>query len=137
LVQAPERDAEPQPAEPQPVEPQTGLELMFSSLETLNSEDPNGIWSEDPFNNPSPLVVGVILDRYSEYPDGCAAYWFNSESDSEKVMDDGVGINFFSDFYGWWVFDSGPSLIVVANSEYDACYQNITRILELEIETTS
>lgn len=123
--------ASPAPTETQAgVSSETGYELMNNALGWLNDEDPDGNWYVDPFGNESDLVVGVLLDDYSVYPEGCAAWWFNSDSDREKALSQGK-VNLFSENYGWWIYDSGPVVLVVANSENDTCFGNIERILEL------
>lgn len=115
---------------PTKVTVRAGYQAMVEALDQLNESDPEGYWVQDIFESSSPLIAGVLLDNYSDYPEGCAAWFFDTEADSEKAMDNGF-VNMFSDFYGWWIYESGPALIVVANSETDACYQNITEIMEL------
>jgi hypothetical protein len=110
---------------------ETGYALMMRALGWLNDEDPNGRWFQDPYKSTSDLVVGVLLDDYSVYPSGCAAWWFNSKSDKDKALDQGR-LNLFSENYWSWVYDSGPALLVVTNSESDRCYKNIRKILELQ-----
>jgi hypothetical protein len=117
-------------ADPEPNSLRPGQRLMLQDLETLNREDKSGNWSEDQFLSTSPLNAGNLLDNYSVHPEGCAIWYFDNEEDSEIAFETGR-VNMFSDFYTWWIEDSGPAFIIVANSENDLCYRNITRILQL------
>lgn len=134
-------EVETNTADPSPLEedPKTNTEsnslrpgerLMLQDLRTLNVADKSGNWFVDPFRNPSPLNAGLLLDDYSVYPAGCAIWYFDNEEDSEMAFEAG-SVNMFSDFYTWWIDDSGPAFIIVANSEDDLCYKNIARILKL------
>jgi hypothetical protein len=105
-------------------------EWMRFSLDALNYWDPGGPWIEDTYDASSPLVVGVLLDTYSVYPAGCAAWFFHSEDDALSAMVDG-SVNLFSDDWVYWSNDSGHVILVVANSFSDLCFGNIVSELDL------
>jgi len=113
--------------------PRDGSEAMVFALDALNFYDPDGRWEEDTFSNESPLVAGVLLDTYSVFPAGCAIWWFNSQEDLLDAVEEG-SVNFFSESWFNWKSALGPSILIIANSYGDSCYQNALDVLELEMD---
>lgn len=103
---------------------------MNDAFGTLNSEDVDGEWIKDPYKIPNSLSVGVLLDTYSQSPEGCAIWWFKSATERETATENGE-VNLFSDFYQSWDYDDGSSVLVVAQSQGNRCYKNLTNILNL------
>ena len=115
------------------LEAKDGSEAMRFALDALNFYDPDGTWEEDSFSSESPLVAGVLLDSYSDFPAGCAIWWFDSEEDLLDAVEEG-SVNFFSESWFNWKSALGPSILIIANSYGDSCYQNALDVLELEMD---
>jgi hypothetical protein len=109
-----------------------GSEAMKFALDALNFLDLGGEWEEDSFSSESPLVAGVLLDTYSEFPAGCAIWWFDNQEELLQAVGGG-DVNLFSDSWLNFYSTPGPPLVIVANSYDDLCFQNAIGILELEM----
>lgn len=109
----------------------SGADFMAMALDDLNTYDTNGMWFEDPYSDASGLSVGVLLDEYSVAPEGCALWWYDSESDLNAHLE--TSSEFFDSFY-WqsWIYDAGPAVLLATNGPEDACYFSAVMILELE-----
>jgi hypothetical protein len=121
-------------SEPEPQEvtvDSSGAEFMMDALDQLNDSDVNGTWYQDPYTDVSGLSVGVLIDEYSMAPEGCALWWYDSVEDLETHLDQNA--DFFNEFYWeYWIYNAGPSVLLISGGETDACHISATEILELE-----
>lgn len=109
----------------------SGAEFMMDALDQLNDSDVNGTWYQDPYTDVSGLSVGVLIDEYSMAPEGCALWWYDSVEDLETHLDQNA--DFFNEFYWeYWIYNAGPSVLLISGGETDACHISATEILELE-----
>jgi hypothetical protein len=118
-------------AKPAPTEVSLGKAWMNFAISELNSRDPSGDWYEDPFELEIGKSVGVLLDDYSEYPAGCAVWWFDSKEDLESDLDEG-NVNLFSEYYQWSWWETGGAFLIVVNEPSDSCFKNFVSIMEVE-----
>lgn len=110
-----------------------GQEAFRESLALLREYDPSGEWYKDPFEDLSTNSSGVMLDGGSEYPSGCAAWWYNSKEELSKGILNHAESFFWTSTYYSWELPSGPAVILLANSKTDRCVDGFMSAMGFQI----
>lgn len=110
-----------------------GQEAFRESLALLREHDPSGEWYEDPFEDLSTNSSGVMLDGGSEYPSGCAAWWYNSKEELSNGILNNAESFFWTSTYYSWELPSGPAVILLANSKTDRCVDGFMSAMGFQI----
>jgi hypothetical protein len=98
-----------------------GQDAFQVNLELLQKFDSEGEWFADPIGDLVTGSAGVILDAASEYPSGCAIWWYDSRSNLTNGVLPNQASFFWTPHYFAWELPKGPAVILLANSPNDRC----------------
>lgn len=104
----------------------TGIEALEISLTLLEQKDPGGKWFQSGFAPPpEDRVKGVLLDSASEYPGGCAIWWWDTRADLETDISRGFLLGISTPNLAYWELPLGPAALITSQLPKEPCLVNL------------